>query len=155
MRDHVLQALAMPAKAPGSIRRAEEGDRDWLVAMQRAFAAEARVRMSEPALAAHVAERLAGGRYRIWHDGKDVAFAGFALAGEGAARVAPVYTLPAFRARGYAGSLVASICAELLEDGRQVFLVTDVDNPTANALYARLGFVALGDHYAYEIGGES
>ena len=153
MRDHVLRTLAMPASAPGTLRRAGVGDHEWLIAMQRAFAAEVRVRTSEATLTAQVGERLAAGRYRIWNDGDDVAFAGFGLAGDGAARIAPVYTPPAFRARGYASSLVAAICAELQDAGRQVFLVTDVDNPTSNALYARLGFVALGDCYAFELEG--
>lgn len=149
LRDHVLRTLMMPVAARGCVRPAVASDLAWLIEMQHAFAAEVGIPISASTLAEQVERRLGTGGYRIWNDAEDVAYAGFGMAGDDASRVAPVYTRPAFRTRGYASSLVAQICAELVNAGRQVFLVTDVANPTSNSLYARLGFVALGDSYAF------
>ena len=57
------------------------------------------------------------------------------------ARVAPVYTVPDRRGRGYATALVAALSRELLARGkRRLFLTTDAANPTSNAIYARIGY---------------
>jgi GNAT superfamily N-acetyltransferase len=47
-----------------------------------------------------------------------------------AARIAPVYTPPQARGRGYATALVADLSQALLDRGRQgLFLITDLANP--------------------------
>jgi predicted GNAT family acetyltransferase len=152
MRDHVLRTLIAPAAVRGSIRVAGPDDREWLLDMHHAFAADARLTPLAPESARRlVDERLADGGFRIWNDVEDVAFAGYVIAGPDAARIAPVYTRPACRANGYGAAIVGALCAELTTAGRQVFLVTDVSNPTSNALYARLGFVALDDFHAFDL----
>ena len=98
-----------------------------------------------------VDERLATRSFRIWNEVADVAFAGFTLAGHDAARIAPVYTLPAFRNRGYGAAVVGAICADLVAAGRRVYLVTDVTNPTSNRLYARIGFRPLDDFREFDL----
>lgn len=145
MRNHVLDRLIAPAIVPGRVRVADASDREWLLEMHNAFAAETGVAWTSRSAERLVDERLAKASFRIWNDGVDVAFAGFAPAGRDAARVAPVYTLPRCRRRGYGGALVGAICADLLASGRRVYLVTDVSNPTSNQLYARLGFRPLDD----------
>ena len=56
-------------------------------------------------------------------------------------RIGPVYTPPDLRGRGYATSLVAAQTGWLLGAGRTfAFLYTDLDNPTSNALYRRIGY---------------
>ena len=78
MRDHVLRTLLIPPAARGSIRIARTGDREWLIEMLDAFATEAGLPPLTPERARElVDERLAGGRFRIWNMGEDVAFAGF------------------------------------------------------------------------------
>ncbi len=94
-------------------------------------------------------ERVARGDFRIWDDGGRVAYAGFNDAAPDFARIAPVYTLPAHRGRGYATALVAAMSRELLARGkRKLFLTTDLANPTSNAIYARIGFRAENDDCA-------
>lgn len=152
MRDHVLRALIPPPAVRASIRVAGPDDREWLLEMHDAFAMDARLPPLTPESARRIVdEGLAEGTFRIWNDVQDVAFAGYACAGPDAARVAPVYTLPAYRANGYGAAIVGALCAELTNAGRQVFLVTDVANPTSNALYARLGFVPLDDFHAFDL----
>ncbi len=130
---------------------AVQADRDWLIEMHDAFAVEARLPSAPGSAPRMVDERLAEGRFRIWTKGENVAFAGFTIVGPHAARVGPVYTLPAFRANGYGAAIVGAICMELTRSGRQVFLVTDVANVTSNALYLRLGFVPLADSHWFDL----
>ena len=93
--------------------------------------------------------RVARGEFRIWDDGRPVAYAGCNDAAPDFARIAPVYTLPECRGRGYATALVAALARELLGRGkRKLFLTTDVANPTSNAIYARIGFRAENDDCA-------
>jgi len=151
MRNHVLAGLVLPAMPPGLARVAGDGDLGWLLDAQSAFSVEARVPASRAAIERDVAQRLAAGGYRIWENEGRVAYAGFGLAGDDAARIAPVYTLQEHRARGYASALVAGVAGELLAAGREVFLVTDVANGTSNALYARLGFRPLDDIFHFDL----
>jgi len=151
MRDHLLRELIAPPAVAGSMRVAGTNDRAWVLEMHRTFADEARVAIAPESRHRLVDERLAAGTFRIWKDVEDVGFAGFVRAGPKAARVAPVYTLPAFRTKGYGAAVVGALCAELIREGRQVFLVTDLSNPTSNALYARLGFEPLEDFYTFDL----
>ena len=151
MRNHMLRALIPPPAVSGSIRVAGQADRDWLIEMHDAFAVEARLPSAPGSAPRMIDERLAEGRFRIWTNAENVAFAGFTIAGPHAARVGPVYTLPAFRANGYGAAIVGAICIELTRSGRQVFLVTDVANVTSNALYLRLGFVPLADSHWFDL----
>ena len=61
-------------------------------------------------------------------------------------RVAPVYTPPEMRGRGYAGAATAAVSQAALDAGvREVVLYTDLANPTSNALYQRLGYRPVED----------
>jgi predicted GNAT family acetyltransferase len=148
----VLTRLTPPGNVPGTVRSAAGEDAGWLRSALRAFADEANVPMSDASVQRYVRDRLDEGGYRIREvDATRVAFAGFSAAGPDASRIAPVYTLPAFRKQGHAGALVAAVCAELLASRPRVFLVTDLANPTSNALYRRLGFEPLDDTVAFEL----
>ena len=146
LRQHMLTAVADVPTAPGAPCRSAESDIGWLVEAQIAFVAEAGVPDSPEQIRVRVPKRVARGDYRIWNDGGPVAYAGFNDAAPDFARIAPVYTFPAHRGRGYATALVAALARELLAGGKaRLFLTTDVANPTSNAIYARIGFVAETD----------
>jgi len=47
--------------------------------------------------------------------------------------------------------MVAALARGLLDRGRhKLFLVTDLANPTSNAIYARIGFRPGNDHYHFD-----
>lgn len=151
LRHHVLTEVAPVPPASGAVRLAVDGDRDWLVDAQLAFLAEAGLPDAAERVRAAVPGRLARGRYWIWDDGGPVAFAGWAEAGDNQARIAPVYTRPGSRRRGYATALVAALARGLQDRGRRkLFLVTDLANPTSNAVYARIGFRPANDLYHFD-----
>ncbi len=152
MRHHVLSAVAEVPPARGAMRHAVAADVDWLLDAQQKFVIEAGVPETSERIRRVVPERLAQDRYRMWcDDDAIVAYAGWIDAGFRYGRVAPVWTPAAHRRRGYATALVAELARELLALGKErVFLVTDVANPTANSIYARIGFRALHETHRIE-----
>jgi predicted GNAT family acetyltransferase len=71
----------------------------------------------------------------------------------GVARIAPVYTPPEHRNRGYATTLVASLSRQLLTEGATCCtLFTDLANPTSNKIYAEVGYRRIADweEHAFE-----
>ena len=146
LRQHTLTAVNHVRPAPGALRIATEVDTEWLIERQGAFIAE--VGMPDPPARVRefLPKRVERGDFRIWDDGGPVAYAGFSDPTPEFARIAPVYTLPECRGRGYATALVAELSRELLARGkRKLFLTTDVANPISNAIYARIGYRAEND----------
>jgi predicted GNAT family acetyltransferase len=143
-RLHRLARLAAPPATPGRARPAVAGDAPLLEAWLRAFTSESGAGMGDPGRT--VAERLDHDGWVLWEDdaGEPVAMAGLTLPAAGVVRVAPVYTPPDRRRRGFGAAVTAAVTATGLAQGaRDVVLFTDVANPTANALYARLGYLPV------------
>jgi hypothetical protein len=60
--------------------------------------------------------------------------------------VSGVYTPPAHRRQGYASALVAKLSQHLLDMGYEfINLFTDLDNPTSNAIYQKIGYHPVVD----------
>lgn len=89
-----------------------------------------------------VAQRLC-----LWWDGdRPVSMAGYAGPVAGVARVAPVYTPPEYRRRGYGAAVTAACSAHALTHGAAtVMLYTDLANPTSNSIYQRIGYRPVSD----------
>ncbi len=154
LRQHTLTTVSDVPSAKGSARVATDADLAWLVAGQIAFIAEVRIPDSNERIHATMPKRIDRGEVWIWDDGERVAFVGFNDAAPDFARIAPVYTRPDRRSRGYATALVAALSRELIARGkRRLFLTTDVANPTSNAIYARIGFRAENDDCHFDFVG--
>ncbi|MFT2020008.1 GNAT family N-acetyltransferase [Streptomyces sp. 796.1] len=144
-----LGELVPPRPAPpGVARRATAADRalllDWFVAYHRAIG-------EDPAGSARTLDaQLARGDCTVWEvDGAPVSMAGTTGVSGGMVRIGGVYTPDALRGRGYASALVAAVSAAARSAGAaHVLLFTDLANPTTNALYPRLGYLAVEDRVA-------
>ncbi|WP_338061095.1 GNAT family N-acetyltransferase [Streptomyces kanamyceticus] len=69
----------------------------------------------------------------------------------GQVRVAPVYTPAALRGRGYGGAATVAVSRAALDAGASdVLLFTDLDNPTSNSLYQRIGYRPVRDYTQYD-----
>jgi RimJ/RimL family protein N-acetyltransferase len=151
MRLFRLGKLIRPAPEPeGAARLATERDRDLLAEWFGAFARE----VGDPPRHDHHAvidERLGYGGITVWEDdGVPVSMAGRTRTVARMVRVAPVYTPPELRGRGYAGAATAAVSQAALDAGlRDVVLYTDLANPTSNALYQRLGYRPVEDRVVF------
>ena len=71
--------------------------------------------------------------------------------GSQGARVAPVYTPPGERGRGYASAAVAALTTRLLDGGADwCAIFADVDNATTNKIYQRIGYKEHGTYREYD-----
>jgi RimJ/RimL family protein N-acetyltransferase len=110
---------------------------DWLTAFVREATPH------DPVPVRDQLERTAGeGRYLFWiDDGRPVSMAGIVRRLRTCAAIAGVYTPPALRGRGYAGSVTAAVVERVYAEGRMAAcLYTDLSNPFSNRCYAKIGF---------------
>jgi GNAT superfamily N-acetyltransferase len=138
---HILDEVQDPPRpARGDLRLAGAAERSLLVDWMREFVVEAGL------TGAAQAEAMIDGRLRrqglfVWHDELPVSMVGVTPEVAGIVRIGPVYTPPAQRRRGYAGSAVAAVTRLALARGAQrCMLYTDLDNPTSNKIYAEVGY---------------
>jgi GNAT superfamily N-acetyltransferase len=146
LRLHRLDALRPPEPAPaGRAVVATAAARSLLVAWCEAFARE--VDMPAVAIAAQVDDRLTHGGLSLWElGGEPVSLAGITRQVAGVTRLAPVYTPPEHRGRGYGAAVTVAVSQQARDEGAdEVVLYTDLGNPTPNRLYARLGYVPVED----------
>ena len=153
---YALERVVPPLAVPGSPRIAAEEDRELAVRWWIAFAEEAlheggpgRER-AEEMIDYRLSSRSSG--ILLWEDGgQPVSIAGWGGATPNGIRIGPVYTPPERRGHGYATALTAELSQRLLdgrlfEGGRRFcFLYTDLANPTANAIYERIGYVRVAE----------
>jgi predicted GNAT family acetyltransferase len=82
----------------------------------------------------------------IWEvDGEPVSMVGYHRPIFGVCRVGPVYTPPEHRRHGYAGALTSHVTAEIVAEGYQACLYTDLANPTSNKIYHQAGYRPVAD----------
>jgi RimJ/RimL family protein N-acetyltransferase len=143
---HVLEEVDDPPRpARGELRLADARDRSLLIAWMEEFVSEAGLAGSSQA-AAMVDGRMRREGLLVWDDGQPVSMVGVTPEVAGVVRIGPVYTPPALRRQGYAGSAVAAASRRALTRGaRQCMLYTDLDNPTSNKIYAEVGYRRIGD----------
>jgi uncharacterized protein len=141
-----LREVLPGPSATGAPRAATPLDRDLVVGWMLAFGEEVlpdppEAERQARAIEARLEATDASGIW-LWEDGGDiVSMSGYGSETPNGIRIGPVYTPPEHRGRGYATSLVAAQSRWLLASGRSfVFLYTDLDNPTSNALYRRIGY---------------
>ncbi|GAA2651829.1 GNAT family N-acetyltransferase [Streptomyces vastus] len=143
-----LGTLTPPEPAPAGRARVAAGDDRVLVARWKAefsTAADGRP-MRDPDRWAE--DRLARGGITFWEtpEGTPVSMAGALPKVAGQIRIAPVYTPPALRGRGYAAAATAAVSHAAQAAGAdEVLLFTDLANPTSNGLYQRIGYRPVRD----------
>lgn len=141
---HECSNVKQPDGVSGRMRAARGDDLDLLAEWWAAFVADVG---EEPVDIAEAREwiesRLSSDTagFVVWEDGGPVSLAGYSGPTPNGIRVAPVYTPPELRGRGYASACVAGLTQRLLDEGRRfVFLYTDLANPTSNKIYRTVGY---------------
>ncbi|MFB7571839.1 GNAT family N-acetyltransferase [Streptomyces sp. NPDC056165] len=148
-----LGTLTPPESLPeGRGRVAGARDRDQLMLWCREFVAAIGEVASVDA-GSWADTRIAYGRVTFWEapDGTPVSMAGVTPMVAGQIRVAPVYTPAHLRGRGYAGAATVEVSRTALAAGAaEVLLFADLDNPTSNGLYQRIGYRPVTDFAVYD-----
>ncbi|HEY9626930.1 MAG TPA: GNAT family N-acetyltransferase [Coleofasciculaceae cyanobacterium] len=135
--------------AKGYLRLATPGDRPLLLKWVAAFNAEIDI-MSDEEIKRRVDVELKRQSTYLWEDGVPVSMVGGRQFSSTAARIAPVYTPPEHRRKGYATAGVAALSQKLLDQGcDRCFLFTNLANPTSNAIYQKIGYRPVCDWHEY------
>lgn len=139
-----------PPTVPGAARMAStEDDIKRMAGWREDFQIEAAGHVRVPGVAESDIRRslTIGNAQLIWEvDGRAVAYAAVGKPINGMSRVGPVYTLPGERGRGYGSAITSAASRWALDGGAEhVLLFTDLANPTANAIYQRIGYRPVMD----------
>ena len=146
---YATDAVRPAARAiQGRRRLAESRDRDLLIDAHLELNGALGASQSREAAGTSI-DRVVGLRaLHVWETpaGDVVSCAGTTGRTVHGIRLNYVYTPPELRGNGYASTLVRDLTRSLLDGGRSfVFLHADRANPTATALYERLGFEHVAD----------
>ena len=132
--------LIRPTSVEGEAQPCQRAHGDHVFAWLKAFHAEVTPWAPAPGRAA-VQAGLARGQYTYWSvDGRPVSLIGLRWVRGQSSRIAPVYTPPDERQRGYASALVYHVAHDALRSGRCT-LYADQDDPASNDVYRAVGFV--------------
>jgi RimJ/RimL family protein N-acetyltransferase len=144
-----MQVMALGARprfpgAAGEARPVTAADAPLFAEWLAAFAREATPH-DPPATREALEKSAANGNHLFWTvDGAPVSVAGIGRRTRNAAVINGVYTPPALRGRGYAGSVVAALVEKGYAEGKtSACLFVDRRNPASNRCYAKLGFAPV------------
>ena len=154
MRIYECPAVVPPPDPGGALRLALPDDTARIVAWTHAFNEEADNPGTDESVQRMVDGLIANEHMFVWeHEGEVVAIASARQPTRHAIRVSYVYTPPERRRRGYASAVTAGVTQRMLDAGyRHCFLYADLDNPTSNAIYQRIGYTAQSDVSTWHLG---
>lgn len=151
LRAYELRAVNPLPPVNGLLRTAIEMDKDLVEQWHYDFSMEALGQANRADIQRSINRRLDDGTLFLWEDGQPVCMAGCTRPLLHGISVGPVYTPPEFRRRGYATACVAALSSRLLAQGWQYCgLFANLANPTANAIYQRIGYQPVADYTEYD-----
>ena len=145
-RVYELQEVRMPPLPSGHHRVAKPEDIPTIMVWYEAFVSESMHMKSN--LTREQTERwVENGKLMVWErDGVPVSIAMKTRPIAHSISVSFVYTPPELRRQGFATALVARLSQHLLDLGYSyVTLFTDLDFPTSNAIYQKIGYRPVTD----------
>ncbi len=149
LRAFELRTVVPPPPCPGEVRKAGPEDFDTVRRFLHAFDAEALPDAPGTRTDDSIRLLLEDGNFYLWllPSGEPVCMVGKARPLPHGSTIAPVYTPPEHRGRGYASNCVAVVSRLLLDAGWQyVTLFTDLANPTSNSIYQKVGYRPVCDY---------
>ena len=145
-RVYELRAVRLPPLPEGHYRVAFLEESQTIAKWLTAFSKEALGEGAGNALERSKA-LIADGRIFVWqNNGEAVSMAMKTRPIAHSITIGSVYTPPEHRRQGYATALVARLSQHLLDSGyRFVNLFTDLENPTSNSIYQKIGYHPVCD----------
>lgn len=136
---------------PGRLRPVHPGEIELAHAWHREFNIEALQGEYAPESRETISRAVAEGRVLFWDDGRPVCLVATNRRTTSCAGIAPVFTPPALRNRGYGQAAVAALADRLLAAGaRHVVLYADAANLASNRVYRNVGFTRVMDTVVYK-----
>ncbi|HEY3341628.1 MAG TPA: GNAT family N-acetyltransferase [Anaerolineae bacterium] len=147
MRVYELHEVTPPPVRTGHFRIAEERDVPILTEWMRAFLNEALHGQDTDSAGPMTQRRVSDGELFVWEvEDQPVSMAASTRPLITGITVNMVYTPPALRGKGYASVCVAGLSQHLLNEGwGYCTLFTDLDNPTSNSIYQKIGYRPVCD----------
>jgi predicted GNAT family acetyltransferase len=143
-RIYCLDRVSPRRPIAGHLHRCDEPDLALATEWMRAFHHDVGEHRIPADAGRFIGQRDAG--LFFWIDDRPVSMTGFSGPTPNGIRIAPVYTPPQLRGRGFAGACVAAVSQSLLDEGRKFcFLYTDLANPTSNHIYQEIGYRPVCD----------
>ena len=146
MRVFEVRSLASLPLSPGKLRLARQEDHPlmarWIADYSEAIGKPLNFDNAESWAEKYIKNQ----QLHIWEINGPVSIANVARPTRNGIAIHSVYTPPEHRNKGYATSCVWSLTQKMLTD-RYSFcsLYTDLANPTSNSIYAKIGYVPVGD----------
>jgi ribosomal protein S18 acetylase RimI-like enzyme len=151
MRIQALSRQPTRPAVPGSPRRPTVEDTALLMMWWLAFIHDADLLTPRPQLE-DIDRAVRTDRYWLWTvDGQPVSMAALMRRTRDCGSIAPVYTPPEFRGRGFAGAVTATAVDQIFAEGRRTAcLYVDVTNAASNRCYAKLGFTTVCESASFQ-----
>ena len=137
--------------SPGRLRLACMDDHPLMTEWIANFSVEIKEPVDLESAKSHAERSIKAQELYIWDNGESVCIAKESRPTRNGTTINTVYTPPEHRNKGYATSCVWSLTQKMLTD-RYSFcsLYTDLSNPTSNSIYAKIGYVPIGDALAFD-----
>lgn len=156
-RIYALSTVRPGEDRTGTFRWANPPDALWMIPWLLDFVREATPEAPDMTAEQSFSSRVAACRHEAGFmimevQGQPRSIAGYSGSTGKGIRVAPVYTPQAERRQGYASTVVRHLSKTLLDLGyQQVFLFTDLDNPTTHHIYQHIGYEPIIDVDQYRL----
>lgn len=143
-RIHVLRSVEPIEDLPdGTLRRMEASDEALIREWMNGFVRDTRILVPAERFVQPLLEQRS---FFLWEDGRPRCVLGRGRDTPTGACITAVYTPPSHRRKGYATAAVTAISKLILASGREFCcLYTDLDNPTSNSIYRRIGYQPVRD----------
>lgn len=151
-----LTTVKHPPKSPGFFRSAKAEDEEVIFQWLNEFHTEAvphDPKRPDDEIYKDIREATRKEQFFIWEENSaPVCLVGSKRETQTERWIAPVYTPPHLRGRGYASALVAAVSQKIVDSGKKGMLFTDLSNPTSNSIYQKVGYSAVADfrHYFFK-----
>lgn len=107
-------------------------------------------KMSDEDLYKDIRAAFSAEQYFVWVvEGKCVSLVGSRRETSSGRWIGPVYTPKSERGHGYASALTAAVSQRIIDAGKKAILFTDMENPTSNSIYQKLGYEFVADFKAF------
>ncbi len=154
MRAYELRQVIPPATPPpGGLRLAAQTDLELVGNWHYAFMLESLHEGDPESSRKAASQRTSTGDVFLWDNGEPVSMAFRSRSTAHGSSISAVYTPPSLRGHGYASACVAELSQYILDSGKQYCgLFTDLDYPTSNSIYQKIGYYPICDFLEYDFG---